>query len=237
MDGKPVWPSVLSNAMALFYSTELYVTADPRALVEKPLPEALHRTSLLTRVLCFLAFGRPGLEDHWKSLQSDQTFETVRSKSCSILASTITTASVLLATSVVFVSTGSPVPYFDYTSPASHCLLFISLMLAMIAMLTSGSSMIRWLHADRQWTQEHLKPGGYFVQSYLLSIVTPIFFVTWSLHCFIFAMLIAGFCSQNMICRVVTALWLATYVLNIGTILMHSVWKYSTILDHARYQQ
>ncbi|KAG1789504.1 uncharacterized protein HD556DRAFT_1397116 [Suillus plorans] len=68
---------------------------------------------------------------------------------CSILASTITTASVLLAISGVFVSTGSPVSYFDYTSPVPYCLLFISLMLAMLAMLTSGSSMIRWLHADR----------------------------------------------------------------------------------------
>ncbi|KAG1793735.1 uncharacterized protein BJ212DRAFT_1349518 [Suillus subaureus] len=27
-------------------------------------------------------------------------------------------------------------------------------MLAMIALLTSGSSMIRWVHADRHWTQE-----------------------------------------------------------------------------------
>jgi hypothetical protein len=63
-------------------------------------------------------------------------------------------ASVLLATSVVFVSTGSPVPYFDYTSPAPRFLLIISLMLAMTTMLTSGSSLIRWLHADRQWTQD-----------------------------------------------------------------------------------
>jgi hypothetical protein len=27
-------------------------------------------------------------------------------------------------------------------------------MLAMIAMLISGLNMIRWLHTDRQWTQE-----------------------------------------------------------------------------------
>ncbi|KAG1849665.1 hypothetical protein DFJ58DRAFT_746593 [Suillus subalutaceus] len=168
--------------MTSFYSTELYMK---RALAEEqPLPETLRRTSLLTRVLCFLALGRPNLEDHWKSLQSEKAFETVRSRSCSILASTITTASVLLATSVVFVSTGSPVPYLDYTSPAPHCLLFISLMFAMITILTSGSSM---------WTQEQLKPGGYFVLSYLLSIVTPILFVAWSLHCFIFAILITGF--------------------------------------------
>ncbi|KAG1815077.1 uncharacterized protein BJ212DRAFT_1588066, partial [Suillus subaureus] len=104
--------------MTSFYSTELYMK---RALAEEqPLPETLRRTSLLTRVLCFLALGRPNLEDHWKSLQSEQAFETVRSRSCSILASTITTASVLLATSVVFISTGSPVPYLDYTSPAPH---------------------------------------------------------------------------------------------------------------------
>ncbi|KAG1720593.1 hypothetical protein EDB19DRAFT_555441 [Suillus lakei] len=35
-----------------------------------------------------------------------------------------------------------------------------------------------------------LKLGGYFVVSYLLSIVTPIFFVTWSLHSFIFGELV-----------------------------------------------
>ncbi|KAG1833995.1 hypothetical protein DFJ58DRAFT_750240 [Suillus subalutaceus] len=175
--------------MASLYSTELYVTGDPRALAEEqPLPEALRRPPLLMRVLCFLALGRPDLNDLWRSLQSEQAFETVRSKLCSILASTITTASVILALSGVFVTTGTPVSYFDYTSPAPHCLLFISLMLAMIALLTSGSSMICWLHTDRHWTQEvlQLKPGGYFVLSYLLSIVTPMFFVAWSLHCFIF---------------------------------------------------
>ncbi|KAG1849672.1 hypothetical protein DFJ58DRAFT_729457 [Suillus subalutaceus] len=215
--------------MASFYSTELYVTADPRTLAEEQLlPEALRRMSLLTRVLCFLALGRPDLEDHWKSLQSEQAFETVRSRLCSILDSTITTAGVLIAVSGVFVTTGSPVRYFDYTSPAPHCLFFISLMLAMIAMLTSGSSMIRWLHSDRHWTQEQLKPGGYFVLSYLLSIVTPMFFVAWSLHCFIFAMVIAGFCSQSTICRVVTAILLVLYVVNIGTMLIQSMWKYAT---------
>ncbi|KAG2039162.1 hypothetical protein BDR03DRAFT_952067 [Suillus americanus] len=224
--------------MTSFNSTELHVTADPRALAEEqPLPEAFRRTSLLTRALCFLALGRPDLDDHWKSLQSEQAFETVRSRSCTILASTITTASVLLATSCVFISTGSPVSYFDYTSPAPHCLLFVSLMLAMIAMLTSGSSIIRWLHTDRHWTQEQLKPGGYFVLSYLLSIVTPIFFVACSLHCFIFSMLIAGFSSKSMICRAITALWLAIYVVNIGIILMETVWKYATSLNHARYRQ
>ncbi|KAG1898852.1 uncharacterized protein F5891DRAFT_1190341 [Suillus fuscotomentosus] len=94
--------------------------------------------------------------------------------------STITMASVLLAISGVFVSMGSPVSYFDYMSPVPYCLLFISLMFSMIATLMSGSSMICWLHTDRHWTQEQLKQGNYFVLSYLLSIVTPIFFVAVS---------------------------------------------------------
>ncbi|KAG2039167.1 hypothetical protein BDR03DRAFT_1090650, partial [Suillus americanus] len=130
--------------MSSLYSTELYVlNTDARALAEEqPLPEALRRVSLLMRIPFFLAFGRPDFEDHWKSLQSEQAFEAVRTRLCSILASTTTTAGVLLATSGVFVTTGSPVSYFDYTSPAPHCLLFMSLMLAMIALLTSGSSMI-----------------------------------------------------------------------------------------------
>ncbi|KAG1887679.1 hypothetical protein F4604DRAFT_1916489 [Suillus subluteus] len=135
--------------MASFCSTQLYVTAGTRALVdEQALPEALRHTSLLMRVFCFLALGRPDLEDHWKCLQSEQAFETVRTKLCSILASTITTAGVLLAISGVFITTGSPIPYFDYTSPTPHCLLFILLMLAVIAISTSGSSMIRWVHTD-----------------------------------------------------------------------------------------
>ncbi|KAG1885183.1 hypothetical protein F4604DRAFT_1676576 [Suillus subluteus] len=156
--------------MASLYSTELYVTGNPRALAEEQtLPEALRRPSLLMR-----------------SLQSEEAFETVRSKLCSILASTTTTASVILALSGIFVTTGSPVSYFDYSSPTPHCLLLISLMLAMTTLLTSGSSMIRWIHTDRDWTREQLKPGGYFVLYYLLSIVIPMFFVAWSLHCFIF---------------------------------------------------
>ncbi|KAG1720596.1 hypothetical protein EDB19DRAFT_1776264, partial [Suillus lakei] len=179
-------------------------------------------------VLCFVALGRPGLDDHWKLLQSEEVFETVRSRLCSILSSTITTASVLLAISGVFVTTGSPVPYFDYTPLAPYCLLFISLMLAMIAMLTSCSNMIRWLHTDRHCTQEQLKPGGYFVLSYLLSIVMPIFFVAGSLHCFIFAMLITGFSSQSTICRTVTALCVVAYIANVVIISMEFMWKYAT---------
>ncbi|KAG1720598.1 hypothetical protein EDB19DRAFT_1776270 [Suillus lakei] len=131
----------------------------------------------------------------------------------------------------VFVTTGSPVPYFDYTSSAPHCLLFTTLMFAMIAMLTSGSSMIRWLYTDRHWAQEQLKPGGYFVLSYLLSIVTPMFFVAWSLNCFFVAMLMVGFFSQSMVCRAVTVLWLVAYLATIVTILMEFVWKYATSLE------
>ncbi|KAG1800526.1 uncharacterized protein BJ212DRAFT_1400380 [Suillus subaureus] len=94
-------------------------------------------------------------------------------------------------------------------------------MLAMIALLISD-----WPKYDQQF-----KPGSYFVLSYLLSIVTPIFFVAWSLHCFIFAMLIA---SQTMVCHVVTALWMVTYI---ETILMETAWKYAASLNHARYRQ
>ncbi|KAG1849618.1 hypothetical protein C8R48DRAFT_778550 [Suillus tomentosus] len=212
--------------MAASYPPELNVTTDETALV---LPKALRRMSLLTRVLCFLALGRPDLNDHWKSLQSEQAFEIVRGRSCSILGNAITTATVLLATSGVFVTTASPVSYFDYSSPAPYCLLLMSLMNTMIAMLISGSSWIRWLHTDRHWTQEQLTQGDYFVWSYLLSIVTPIFFVVLSLNCFMFAMLIAGFSSQSMVCRTITALWLVTYVVSIGAIFMEFVWKYANV--------
>ncbi|KAG1730889.1 hypothetical protein EDB19DRAFT_1739627 [Suillus lakei] len=91
--------------------------------------------------------------------------------------------------------------------------------------------MIRWLHTDRLWTREKLKQGGYFVLSYLLSIITPMFFVAWSLNCFIFAMLIAGFSSQSTICRAVAALWLVVYVVTIVTTLMEFVWKFTTSLE------
>ncbi|KAG2039760.1 hypothetical protein BDR03DRAFT_201049 [Suillus americanus] len=57
----------------------------------------------------------------------------------------------------------------------------------------------------------------------------PMFFIAWFLHCFIFA----GFSSQNTIFRAVTALWLVTYVINIGTILMETMWKHATSLNHA----
>lgn len=217
--------------MTASYSTELYGAYDHRELAEEQaFPEALRRTSFLMKALCFIALGRPDLEDHWKSLQLDEKFETIRTTLCSILANTITTAVVLLATSGVFVTTVSPVTYFDYSSPAPYFLLLMSLMLAMIAMLISGLNMIRWLHTDRQWTQEQLKQGGYFVVSYLLSLVTPIFFVASSLHCFMFAMLLTGFFSQSIICRTLTAFWVVTYVANIGIIWMEFLWKYANIL-------
>ncbi|KAG1751117.1 hypothetical protein EDB19DRAFT_1903976 [Suillus lakei] len=222
--------------MALHYFPEGFTsngTPDERTLRdgEQALPESLCRTSFTTRVLCFFALGRPDFKDHWESLQCVDAFETVRGKLCSILTNTITAASLLLATSGVFVTTGSPVPYFDYSSPAPYFLLFISLMLAMIAMLTSGLSMIRWLHTDRQWAQEQLKSGGYSLLSYLLSIVIPMSFAGWSLNCFIFAMVITGFHSQNTVCRTLTALWLVIYVVIIGLILIEFTRKYRKSLN------
>ncbi|KAG1746031.1 uncharacterized protein EDB91DRAFT_1120303 [Suillus paluster] len=205
-------------------------SSDERTLTEETLPQALRDTSSLTRVLCFLALGRPDLEGHWEALQSEDAFEIVRGRLCTILTNTITAAGLLLATSGVFVTTNSPVLYLDYTSPAPYFLLFISLMLAMIAMLISGLSMIRWLHTDRQWTREQLIPGGYFLLSYLLSIIMPMFFVGLSLNCFIFAMLIAGFYSQNTVCYTLTAVWLVIYVVSIGTISMEFMWKYAKSL-------
>ncbi|KAG2131765.1 hypothetical protein DEU56DRAFT_813176 [Suillus clintonianus] len=197
---------------------------------EQALPESLCYTSSITKVLCFVAIGCSDLEDHWESLQSDEAFEKVRGSQCSILSSTISAASLLLATSGIFVTTGSPVSYLAYNSPATYFLLFMSLMMAMIAMLTSGLNMIRWLQADRQWTREQLMPGGYFLLSYLLSIVMPILFVGLSLNCFIFAMLVAGFYSQNTVCCILTAVWLVIYVVSIGTILMEFAWKYAKCL-------
>ncbi|KAG1751123.1 hypothetical protein EDB19DRAFT_1675461 [Suillus lakei] len=205
--------------MALRYFPEasmFYETPDERSLTEgQTIPASLRDTSSLTRVLCFFALGRPDLEDHWESLQCKEEFEDVRKKLCSILSNTVSTASLLLATSGVFVST------------ATYFLLFMSLMMAMIAMLTSGLSMIRWLHTDRQWTREQLRPGGYFLLSYLLSIVMPILFVGLSLNCFMFAMLIAGFNSQNTVCHILTAIWLVIYVICIGVILMEFAWRYA----------
>lgn len=215
--------------MAAPHSTELYVATDPRALVEEqPLPELLRDMSLLMRVLCFFALGRPDFQYHWKSLQSEQAFEAVRSRLCSILVNSLTAAGILLATSGIFLTTGTPVPYFDYTSSVPYYLLYVSLMLAMIAMLISGLSMLRWIHAERQWTQKQLKLGDYFVVCYLLSIVTPMFLVAWSLHFFMLAIMIAGFYSQSTVCRAVTALWLVTYIANFGTILMEFMLKYAT---------
>ncbi|KAG2089443.1 uncharacterized protein F5147DRAFT_39947 [Suillus discolor] len=126
-----------------------------------------------------------------------------------------------------------PVSYFGYTPSIPYCLLFTSLMFAIFSMLISGSSTIRWLHTDRHSTQEQLKQGRYFVWSYLLSIVTPMFFIFWSLNCFVFAMLIAGFSSQSVIYRTVTALGLVAYVVNVGKISIEAMYRYRTGLEHA----
>jgi hypothetical protein len=206
-------------------------TADENTLAEdRILPEVLRDTSFITRVLCLFALGRPDLEAHWESLQTEEAFKSVKEWLCSILTNTITAAGLLLATSGVFVTTVSPVPYFDYTSPAPYFLLFVSLMMAMIAMLTSGLSMMRWLYADRQGTQEQIKPGGYFLSSYLLSMVMPIFYVGLSLNCFIFAMLIAGFNSQSTVCHILTAVWLVAYVISVGPMSIEFMWRFAKCL-------
>ncbi|KAG1717510.1 uncharacterized protein EDB91DRAFT_1190842 [Suillus paluster] len=179
-------------------------SSDERTLTEETLPQALRDTSSLTRVLCFLALGRPDLEGHWEALQSEDAFEIVRGRLCTILTNTITAWRFRNHKLTCAISR------LHLTCPLF--LLFISLMLAMIAMLISGLSMIRWLHTDRQWTREQLIPGGYFLLSYLLSIIMPMFFVGLSLNCFIFAMLIAGFYSQNTVCYTLTAVWLVIYV-------------------------
>ncbi|KAG1809028.1 hypothetical protein EV424DRAFT_1424181 [Suillus variegatus] len=186
------------------------------------LPEASNIYGARTSDESTLAEDRmlPGaLRDASFSLQSKDAFQNARE------SLKHRKAGLLLATSGVFVTTVSPAPYFDYTSPAPYFLLFISLMMAMIAMLTSGLGMIRWLHADRQWTQEQIKPGGHFLLSYLLSMVMPMFFAGLSLNCFIFAMLIAGFCSQNTVCHVLTAVWLVAYVVGVGSMSIEFMWK------------
>ncbi|KAG1835319.1 hypothetical protein F4604DRAFT_1855318 [Suillus subluteus] len=205
--------------------------SDQSTLAEdRMLPGALRDTSFLTRVLCLFALGRLDLEAHWGSLQSEEAFNNVREKLCSILTNTITAAGLLLATSGVFVTTVSPAPYFDYTSPAPYFLLFMSLMMAIIAMLTSGLGMMRWLHADRQCTREQIKPGGFFLLSYLLSMVLSMFFVGLSLNCFIFAMLIAGFYSQDTVCRTITVVWLVAYVGSVGSMSIEFMWKLAKCL-------
>ncbi|KAG1746035.1 uncharacterized protein EDB91DRAFT_1246159 [Suillus paluster] len=151
----------------------------------------------------------------------------MRGRICSILTVAITAAGLLLATSGVFVTTSSPVSYFDYSSPASYFLFLMSLMLAMIAMLTSGLSMIRWQRADRQRTREQLESDGCFLLSCLLSIVVPMFFAFLSLNCFVAAMATVGFYSSNTVCRTLTALWLVIYVVSIGSTSMGLVWNYA----------
>ncbi|KAG1897107.1 uncharacterized protein F5891DRAFT_1192284 [Suillus fuscotomentosus] len=199
---------------------------------ELPPPEF---TSLVMNVLIFLAFGCSDLHDHWNSLQSDRAFEALRRKLCSILGSTITTASVLLAISVAFVSTASPVPYLNYSTPTPYCLLFMSLMLAIIAILTSGSSMVRWLHTDRRWIQKILGRVPPIVdnRAYILRCLFPELSRIWCVAPSFSAvpdpswisptaMMTAGLSSHSTASRAVTAFCLIIYVLNIGTILMEA---------------
>ncbi|KAG1849659.1 hypothetical protein DFJ58DRAFT_449588 [Suillus subalutaceus] len=59
-----LYPSL--HGLALFHrGFKSYVTTDRRALVEEePLPEVLRDMSLLMRVLCFFALGRPDIQYH-----------------------------------------------------------------------------------------------------------------------------------------------------------------------------
>ncbi|KAG2140940.1 uncharacterized protein EDB93DRAFT_649127 [Suillus bovinus] len=152
---------------------------------QRALPEVHRSISLATRLLCFLAFGNPSFDNHYISLQSDEAFEASRNKLITILATTFGAASVLLAANIALLSVGSPAPWFDYTTIGSYSSLFVSLMLAMIATITSASSTIRWQYIDRRWIQEQLQQSGYFIFSYLLSIVMPTLLVFSSLNSFI----------------------------------------------------
>jgi hypothetical protein len=80
---------------------------------EQMIPASLLDTSSVTRLLCFLALGRPDLEDHWESLQSKEGFEDVRKRLCSILSDTISVVSystlrVQAAADIVEISPGEP---------------------------------------------------------------------------------------------------------------------------------
>ncbi|KAG2109519.1 hypothetical protein DEU56DRAFT_920325 [Suillus clintonianus] len=201
----------------------------PEALHNIPLPVALRDISLPTRGICFFFSGYPNLKKYWGSLQSDQEFEAVKTRNCSILANAITGGGVVLAINGVFVTTSSPVTDIDYTSPAPYFLSLTSRMFAMIAMVISGLSMMRWLHADRERTKEQVRRGGYFLISHLLSIVTPMFFLALSMSLFFLAILIAGFSSQSITCLIVTALWMVAYIIGIGAVSVEWVfaWRHA----------
>ncbi|KAG1763328.1 hypothetical protein EDD22DRAFT_887781 [Suillus occidentalis] len=218
--------------MACSTDSELYMTTDKRALAEEqPLPETLCHMSLLMRVICFLALGRPDLDDHWKSLHSEQAFETVRSKLCSILASTITAASVLLAISGVFVSTGSPVPSFDYTSPAPHCLLFV-------AHACHDRDVNIWLEYDTLGTHRSALDPRATQARRLLRLVLPVVdsrphilrcLVPELFHvCDVDSRLLLP--KHNLSRRHCALRRLVTYVVNVGTILIDFLWKYAKSL-------
>ncbi|KAG1730900.1 hypothetical protein EDB19DRAFT_1739680, partial [Suillus lakei] len=192
---------------------------------EEPLPEALcamMMTSFFMRLLCFLALWRPDLQEHWKSLQSDKAFKSEKTMMCSILGIIATLAGTHIGLSGGFKATSST-DYFNYTLPASYSALFATFMFAFIAILISSLSAISWLHADRHYAREQLEQGGYCVVFYLLSIVAPMFFVALSLICFICATLIAGFCSQSTVGRVVATLLLV--ICAIIAMLIGLVWK------------
>ncbi|KAG1730897.1 hypothetical protein EDB19DRAFT_1912736 [Suillus lakei] len=164
---------------------------------EEPFPEGLQVRAIITksptRLLRLFALRRADLEDHWKSLQSDEAFASVKTMVNFILGITVTMAGILTVLSGGFKATPGSVNYFNYTSPAPYLMLFATLIFAVVAMILSLLSAISWFRTNRHQAQEQLKRGGYHVVSYLLSIFAPVLFVALSLTCFVSATLAAGF--------------------------------------------
>lgn len=128
-----------------------------------------------------------------------------------------------------------PVRHFSRAYSSIECTGFLCINIREILVLKSDE--MEYNLRELQHTPPYIFERQYErILRVVLPVVDshPMFFIAWSLHCFIFAMLIAGFSSQNTIFRAVTALWLVTYVINIGTILMETMWKYATSLNHAR---
>ncbi|KAG1731678.1 hypothetical protein EDB19DRAFT_1912396 [Suillus lakei] len=202
---------LLLVGMVAAYPMELPVNSDVESALQEgePLPEALHAMMMKSSMslLCSFALWSPDFQDHWTSLQSDKAFKSEKTMMCSILGIITILGGILIALSGGFKATSST-DYFNYTSPTSYLALFATFMFAFIAILMSSLSAISWLHADRHYAQKQLKQGGFCVVFYLLSIVAPMFFVALSLICFICATLIAGFCSQSTVGRVVAELLL-----------------------------
>ncbi|KAG1720551.1 hypothetical protein EDB19DRAFT_1835902 [Suillus lakei] len=156
---------------------------------EEPLLEALQVQAIIlkspTRLLHFFALRCADLEDHWKSLQSDEAFTSIKARVNFILGIAVAIAEALINLRDGFKSTGS-VNYFDYTLPAPYLMLFATVMFAVIAIMISCLSALSWFCTNRHQAQEQLKQGGYHVVFYLLSIFAPMIFAALSLTCFVF---------------------------------------------------